>query len=262
MIKVILILFCIFVVNPVHPQGDSLGQARDINTSVTNKSGNKTINTIIYATGYAAATLVCYRYFDTGIKNFAQSNQNETITDIAKAYEYLGTGTSSIVITASTGVAALITKDKRLVKTTILLVGGHVINDIVTNQVKITFQRHRPNTGDPYNTLDWRGGPKTNLSFFSAHTSNIFTTATAFATCFKKTKWVPVLAYSAAGLVGICRIYNNEHWASDVLAGAACGFASGKAMNGIYKLLSKRFSFLPEVNAGHYGITASYCIKS
>jgi len=99
------------------------------------------------------------------------------------------------------------------------------------------------------------------LSFFSAHTSNIFTTATAFATCFKKTKWVPVLAYSAAGLVGICRIYNNEHWASDVLAGAACGFASVKAMNGIYKLLSKRFSFLPEVNAGHYGITASYCIK-
>lgn len=261
MIKAIFLIPAIFVFNLARSQNDSLVQVPDTVASMNNKSGNSTVKTVIYTTGYLAATFLCYRYLDTDIKEFAQANQNKTITDIATAYEHLGTGTSSIIITASTGVAALITKNKRLEKTTILLIGGHVINDIVTNQVKITFQRHRPNTGDPYNTFDWRGGPKTNLSFFSSHTSNIFTTATAFATCFNNTKWVPVVAYSAAGLVGLCRIYNNAHWASDVLAGAACGFASAKAMNGIYNLLSQRFSFIPQVGEGHYGITVLYCIK-
>lgn len=261
MIKAALLISATFVFNLAYPQTGSLKFIPDTVACANKNSGNKTVKTVLYTAGYATATFLCYQYLDTDIKNFAQSNQNKTVTNIATAYEHLGTGTSNIIITASTGVAALITKNKRFTKTTILLIGGHVINDIVTNQVKTTFQRHRPNTGDPYNTFDWRGGPKTNLSFFSAHTSNIFTTATAFATCFNDTKWVPIVAYSAAGLVGLCRIYNNAHWASDVLAGAACGFASVKAVNGVYTLLSQRFSFIPQVYNGHYAITVLYSLK-
>jgi membrane-associated phospholipid phosphatase len=33
--------------------------------------------------------------------------------------------------------------------------------------------------------------------------------------------------YGAATLTGVSRIYNNQHWASDVLAGAAVGTISG-----------------------------------
>jgi len=47
------------------------------------KEKNNTLKTIIYTTGYAVVTLLCYRYLDTDIKNFAQANQNKTITDIA-----------------------------------------------------------------------------------------------------------------------------------------------------------------------------------
>ena len=245
-----------------YPQDDSSLLSKDTLVNVNEKNGGNTaIKTVIYATGYVGVTLLCYRYLDTDIKDLAQANQNETVTSIAKTFEQLGTGTSNIIITAATGATSLITKNKKLQKTTILLIGGHIINDIVTNQLKITFQRHRPNTGDPYNTFDWRGGPKENLSFVSAHTSNAFTTATAFATCFKDTKWVPIVAYSAASLVGLCRIYNNAHWASDVLGGAAIGFGSVKAMNGIYALAKKRFSFIPQVDNGHYGFTVLYCLN-
>lgn len=258
------VLIICFILTSVHActQNDSnfLSQDSAINRN-EKKSNSKTLKTIAYATGYAGTTLLCYRYLDTDIKDFAQSNQNETVTSVAETFEQLGTGTANIIITAATGVTSLITKNKKLQKTTILLIGGHIINDIVTNQVKITFQRHRPNTGDPYNTFDWRGGPQINLSFVSAHTSNAFATATAFATCFKDTKWVPIVAYSAAGLVGLCRIYNNAHWASDVLGGAAIGFASVKAMNGIYSLAQKRFSFIPQVDNGHYSITVLYCLN-
>jgi membrane-associated phospholipid phosphatase len=227
-------------------------------TTAFKSNKHAAVKTIAMAAGYVGVTYICYRYFDTPIKDFTQSNQNNTVSSIMHTAEYAGLATSSIIITTATAITSIITKDKKLQKTAILLVGGHIINDIVTNQFKITFQRHRPNTGDPYNTFDWRGGPKINLSFISSHTSNAFTTATAFATVYSDSKWVPAVAYSLASLVGLCRIYNNDHWTSDVLAGAAVGFASVKATNGLYKLAAKKFTVIPQVNNGHYGF-ALYC---
>ena len=224
-------------------------------SSQTKTHTSHTITTIAYATGYVGATYLCYRFFDDDIQHFAQSNQSNVATSFAKTYEYAGLGTSSIIITVGTAVTSVIIKDKKLQKTAILLAAGYGLNDFVTNQFKITFQRHRPNTGDSYNSFDWRGGPKVNTSFISAHTSNAFVAATAFATVYHDKKWIPIVAYSAASLVGLCRVYNNAHWASDVLGGAAVGFASVKAINGLYNVAEKKVTFFPEVRKGHCSAT-------
>ncbi len=39
--------------------------------------------------------------------------------------------------------------------------------------------------------------------------------------------WIGTVFYGGAGLVGASRIYNNMHWASDVMAGAAIGTIIG-----------------------------------
>ncbi len=234
------------------PAKDTVSPIADTDTAITKPSADHTLQTIALATGYAGFTFVTYRFFDDDIQHFAQANQNHVLSSFARTIEYAGLGSSSIIITTATAVTSIITKDKQLQKTAILLAGGHVINDLITNEIKITFQRHRPNTGDADHTFDWRGGPKKNTSFISSHTSNAFATATAFATVYKNSDWVPPVAYSAAALIGLCRIYNNAHWASDVLGGAAIGFASVKAVNGLYTIAAKKISFLPQVNNGHY----------
>lgn len=228
--------------------------AKSDSTASINYTHNA-IKHLVIAAGYTSATYLCYRFLDSDIQHFSQANQSKSVSSFAKTYEYAGLGTSSLILTAGIAVTSIITKDKKLQKTAILLAGGHVLNDFVTNQFKITFQRHRPSTGDAYNTFDWRGGPKLNTSFISSHTSNAFATATAFATVYCDKKWVPVVAYSAASLVGLCRIYNNAHWASDVMGGAAVGFISVKAVNALYTVAKKKFTFLPQVNNGHYGAT-------
>jgi membrane-associated phospholipid phosphatase len=69
-------------------------------------------------------------------------------------------------------------------------------------------------------------------SFPSGHTSSAFATAAALSTEIGRLYpdsrgWVKPLLYGSAGLVGVSRIYNNRHWASDVVTGAAIGTFSG-----------------------------------
>lgn len=117
-----------------------------------------------------------------------------------------------------------------------------VISAGVNYLVKEFFHRHRPYQveGEVKNgqlaelsQYEW-DGPISKLqynSFPSGHTVSAFAMATILATEFKDSKWVPVVAYSVAGLTGLSRIYDNKHWASDVFMGAVFGWAMGKLIS-------------------------------
>lgn len=69
-------------------------------------------------------------------------------------------------------------------------------------------------------------------SFPSAETTIAFAAATA-SSLYVRREWpsaahiVTPVAYTAATLVGVSRIYKNEHWASDVVTGAVIGSLAG-----------------------------------
>ena len=56
---------------------------------------------------------------------------------------------------------------------------------------------------------------------------------------YRDIPFIPVLAYSAASLIGISRITENRHWATDVLAGAALGFLTGRQVVNNYHRYAK-----------------------
>ena len=229
--------------------------------NISGKDKHKIIKPVSIAAGYAGFCLFSYRYLDDEVQEIAQANQSKIAYNAFKTVGYIGRGTSSVAITAAASLTALVTKNKRFEKAAVLLVGAHLVNDFATHQFKVSFQRHRPSTGDPYNTFDWREGNKTNLSFISSHTSNAFTTATVFALCFSDKKWVPIVAYTTASIVGLSRIYQNAHWTSDVLCGAAIGYLSAQGINILYNIAGKKFTFLPEVDNGHFDVSVSYALK-
>ncbi|MBR1550188.1 MAG: phosphatase PAP2 family protein [Bacteroidales bacterium] len=67
----------------------------------------------------------------------------------------------------------------------------------------------------------------THNSFPSGHTFFAFTGAEILRREYgKEYPWLAVAGYAVATLVGIMRIYNNRHWAGDVLAGAGLGILS------------------------------------
>lgn len=66
-------------------------------------------------------------------------------------------------------------------------------------------------------------------SFPSSHAARTFAVAAVFADVYPQP--IPFLAYTGAALISLSRIYLDEHFASDVFAGAVLGFAIGKALS-------------------------------
>ncbi|MBV9774684.1 MAG: phosphatase PAP2 family protein [Gemmatimonadetes bacterium] len=108
--------------------------------------------------------------------------------------------------------------------------------EVLTRGIKGVAGRGRPyvDIDDPYNFHFGRGyGNQARASFPSGHAAHAFAAAAVFTAETARSsqpglRWVvgPVL-YGGATLVGISRMYDNKHWASDILAGAAVGTFTG-----------------------------------
>jgi membrane-associated phospholipid phosphatase len=94
-----------------------------------------------------------------------------------------------------------------------------VISAGITSIFKGITGRARPSSG--YGPHHWEpfGGDQ---SFPSGHATGAFSVAAAIAAHYDNA-WVATTAYTIASLVGVARIEQNAHWASDVVAGGLIG---------------------------------------
>ena len=65
-------------------------------------------------------------------------------------------------------------------------------------------------------------------AFPSGHTSTAWAMATVIARQYRDKPMIPIISYSLATLVGVSRMAENKHWASDVLIGAILGYSIGR----------------------------------
>jgi membrane-associated phospholipid phosphatase len=105
-----------------------------------------------------------------------------------------------------------------------------------TYAIKFATNRTRPN-GDPH-------------SFPSGHASTSFATAIVLQEHFGWKAGLP--AFAAATYTAFTRVAANQHWASDVVFGAAVGLASGRTAT--LRLRDTKVSFAPLAVPGGGGV--------
>lgn len=72
-------------------------------------------------------------------------------------------------------------------------------------------------------------------SFPSGHTATAFAAAEWLRMEYRhRSPWIGIAGYAVATSVGMLRLYNNRHWVSDVVAGAAVGFLSTRLSYAAY----------------------------
>jgi membrane-associated phospholipid phosphatase len=183
-------------------------------------------------------------FADKPIQKFATKFMvdNRNLKDVSQYITNFGGAYEGYVLLAF-GAYGLIFKSNKVKTTTLLATQAYITAGAMSETVKYLTGRQRPNYVDP-GYLDaapangvFRGPAIFNgnhpasgfgSSFPSGHTTAAFAAATVFAYEYKDQTLIPVIAYSAASLVGISRITQNAHWATDVLAGALLGYVTGK----------------------------------
>jgi membrane-associated phospholipid phosphatase len=161
---------------------------------------------------------------------------SDDLQHTARDLSFLG-GPGPFVIGASLYAAGRMTRMPRLAGAALHMTEAVLVAASITGLGKGIFGRALPSVNDsnPANFQFGRGFHDGNgpfVSFPSGHAAASFAMAAALTS--EVDQWHPGLAriigpiaYGSAGLVGLARMYQNVHWASDLPLAAAIGTWSG-----------------------------------
>ncbi|MDQ2719564.1 MAG: phosphatase PAP2 family protein [Bacteroidota bacterium] len=195
--------------------------------------------------------------------------RNTPINNISKYVTNFG-GVYEVITLAGFGAYGVLFKSDKMKTTTLLATQAYITGAALETVLKFLSGRTRPSYYDPGVEAKPRflgpfpkkvkGISSSNLtsSFPSGHTTVAFAAATVFASEYKNTVYIPVIAYSAATLIGISRITENKHWSTDVLVGAAVGFLAGKNVVNNYHRYAKIKSGNHQKNSVSFNLNYSY----
>ena len=191
----------------------------------------------LYILGAFAAGAVAMFPVDRKVANYLQDSTvqaNRFFSHAATSARLLGSP-GAFALPFATYVAGRVLRKSQAAELGLHTFESVVMAEMVTSAAKAAAGRARPvqDPDDPFNYNFARGLKHDGYrSMPSGHTTAAFAAASA-ATSEVGAHWarhkllVGITLYTAAGLVGLSRMYNNQHWASDVVAGAAVGTFSG-----------------------------------
>jgi membrane-associated phospholipid phosphatase len=179
-------------------------------------------------------------------KHTTMQNISRQVTNFGGPYE-----TYALV---GLGAYGFLFKKEKMKTTTLLASQAYITSAAIEKILKFLTDRQRPFVADsnfadieptfhgPFYKTSIPGSPnRSNSSFPSGHTTVAFAVATVFAMQYRDKPVIPILAYSAASLVGLSRLAENKHWATDVLTGAALGYLSGKlVVNNFHRFVHEK----------------------
>jgi membrane-associated phospholipid phosphatase len=163
------------------------------------------------------AGIVASAALDPEMREWTLHSHTQSLDHFAKAVNPLGTTKRLVPAMALTYVAALLTGHESLANGTLNTAAGYVASDLVESALKPMVGRERPHVEGnshrfrPFTASgDWH-------SFPSAHVAHITSIAQAIS---MQTQSGPVTALcsSLVALVAWDRVYEDQHWTSDVTA--------------------------------------------
>lgn len=180
--------------------------------------------------GITISTATIHRY-DSDINSFFKRNQHSSLDGVSQYFfdPVGGEKLFGLLILYTTG--SYLTHNIKAQETGLNAIKSGMIATAAFMTMKNTFQRPRPYVNDGY-PLFTEPFHRDFQSFPSGHAAGAFAVATVFSEAYKDTyHFLPYICYGLAGLISLSRVYDNEHYLSDVMVGASLGYIIGRTVS-------------------------------
>ena len=186
--------------------------------------------------GVAAVTTLAFVY-DDEIYDFVDGTfGNEKWNTASKCTDVFGEEYFILPTVALTYAVGAIGDHCRLKNMSLAALQSFVYAEVASAGLKVLTCRLRPSEVNSQqstvNNQTWLGPFKSfkSTSFPSGHAMRSFALATTVAGFYPDKKWVGIVSYSLATMTSLGRVVSKEHWASDVIVGAALGYFIGRGV--------------------------------
>ncbi len=175
--------------------------------------------------GTAGGAIAAAALLDESARTFWLDRHSSFASSLADAGNFAGTGRNIIAGLAVTYIVTRITHHRRAADAVLRISAGYAVSNVIVGVLKPVVGRHRPDsTNDawrfkPFSTEgEWH-------SFPSSHAVHAFSIAAGAAIATRRS-WVSALGYTGATVVAWSRVYDDQHWTSDVTTSAIIGMSA------------------------------------
>src|SRR5712671_1344899 len=163
------------------------------------------------------AGIVTSAALDPEMREWALHTHSRSLDHLAKSVNPLGTARVLVPGIAITYVGALITHDESLATGTLNTAAAYIASDLVESLLKPVIGRERPHVEGDSHRFHLLTGNGDWHSFPSAHVTHITSIAQAIS-MQTQSRSVTALCTSLVALMAWDRVYEDQHWTSDVTA--------------------------------------------
>lgn len=187
---------------------------------------------ILVTLGVVGATSLTYA-FDKDIQQNLQSHKSRGTNKAADIGSLVGNPLIHLGFAGLVYGSAIAADSPKWREFGIMMSEALILADASTVIIKEAIGRGRPVASSTKGDFKPFGFSNNYDSFPSLHTSSSFALASVLSSA-EENFMLKTAYYLAAGFVAFSRIYNDKHWASDVLFGAALGELSGRIVTNFH----------------------------
>ncbi|MBA3317700.1 MAG: phosphatase PAP2 family protein [Gemmatimonadales bacterium] len=185
--------------------------------------------------GVVAGTLA-FTSTDEKVTHEFREHPTRSAEDIASVFRRVGQPEVYAVLPLGVLVTGLLTHDPAITRAGGRLAASVAVSTVAFQTLKLVTGRARPDAGDgpfAFRPFSGQGG------FPSGHSAVAFALATSLADDLHN-GWAAAGLYAIAAGTAWSRVYDNRHWASDVVFGAALGITTAKVISGRWRIFGLR----------------------
>ncbi len=202
---------------------------------------------------------------DDNTSGFIRNNRESVPKWLRDYGELYGSPENNYIATSGVYLAGLITKNEKLRRTGVLLISSATSAGLLQQVLKSVVGRARPLAELGKDTFDPFNSSRNFHSFPSGHALLAFTNAYAIAKQFKN-PWLKAGIYTVGAIPGISRVWDGQHWLSDMLFAWAISIATVESIDKYldkkydekYNAQQKKLSWNLNFGPGQMGVTINF----